>query len=274
MRLHRDKEAGMTILLSILKWLGIILLILLLIILILIILVMFVPFRYRLQAEVDDPETHEEFPVSVLKERSDVLAEVSWLLGALRIIVTYPSKEILCVKIFGKDIGIMNILKKESSEEPEEEEEEGEEAEEEETSLEEKVDALTGKAEKVIGAVDYAYRVLTGSCSRRATDKVIKRLKAIVLHVLPDQWEMSGTVGLSDPSLNGRTAGLFAILSTIADDRMQMQTEWEQYRCDLKAEIGGYLRLIVPVKEALPLIFDKDCRKMLRKLKKVKAKLN
>lgn len=259
----------MTILLSIVKWIGIILLILLCILLIFLLLLMLVPFRYKMHAEVDDPARHDKFPIDVLKERSGVLAEVSWLLGALKILVKYPSSEILCVKVFGKDIGIMNILQKNASEEEEKKEEEKEE--DTDTAIE-KVEKLAAKAEKILNALDYVHRVLTGSCGRRAFGKVKERLKSIVLHVLPDHWEMSGTVGLSDPCLNGRAEGIFAILMTFAD-QLDMRTEWEKYRCDLKAELGGKLQLIVPVKEALPLLFDKDCRKVVRKLKKVKAKL-
>ena len=44
-----------------------------------------------------------------------------------------------------------------------------------------------------------------------------------------------------------------------------------------RAAIGklrdAQMRIIVPVKEALPLLFDKDCRKVYKKLKKAKSKL-
>ena len=63
----------MTILLTVLKWIGIILLIILALVLVLILLVLFVPFRYRGRAGISDPECHEEFPISVLKERGGIV---------------------------------------------------------------------------------------------------------------------------------------------------------------------------------------------------------
>ena len=48
----------MAVILTILKWLGIVLLILLVMGLIGLLLVLLVPFRYKAAARVDDPETH------------------------------------------------------------------------------------------------------------------------------------------------------------------------------------------------------------------------
>lgn len=263
----------MMILLKILKWLGIILLVLLLIVLVLLLIVLFVPIRYKLHAAVKDPDSHEEFPVNVFKENSDVLAEVSWLFGAVKAIVTYPSKELLCVRLFGKDIGIMDKLGKKDTGEQEQKKEEPEEEKKEETSLPEKAEEIIGKAEKYLNAGDYLYRVLTGRCGRRAFRKIKERLAAIILHILPGFWALDGTVGLSDPCLNGQAAQIIAVLRPFMNDHLRMKTQWELYRCDLRADASGRLRLFVPVKEALPLVFDKDCRKVLQKLKKVKAKL-
>ena len=142
----------MAIFLTILKWLGIILLVILALVLLILLIVLLVPFKYKARAAVDDPDRHEEFPVSVLKEKSDVVAAVSWLFGAVKVLVTYPGNELLAVKIFGKDIGIMDKLKK--SETGEKEEEAEEEKEEEETSLTQKLEAVSAKAEKILDLVD------------------------------------------------------------------------------------------------------------------------
>ena len=67
--------------------------------------------------------------------------------------------------------------------------------------------------------------------------------------------------------------GFNSILMPFMDEHLGINTEWDLYRCDMNAEMAGKIRLITPVKETVPLIFDKDCRKVLRKLKKVKSKL-
>ena len=264
----------MTILLTVLKWIGIILLIILALVLVLILLVLFVPFRYKGRAGISDPECHEEFPISVLKERSDLLFDVSWFAGMIKVTAAYPGNKLVSVKVFGKEVWSKEIGKEGGKEEKEKPEEKQEEKEEEESkSLSERVDALSAKAEKAVSLVDYVYRVLTGSCGRRAWEKIKARLFNIVRHVMPDMWKLSGNIGLNDPCCNGNMNIIYSVLKTFADEHMELETEWDLYRCNLEAAEAGKLRIIVPVKEALPLLFDKDCRKVYKKLKKVKSKL-
>lgn len=263
----------MGVILTILKWIGIILLILLALILCIILLVLLVPFRYKAAAQVDDPESHSELELKLFKERSRASAEVSWLLGVVKVLADYPSKDLVTVKLFGKDIGLIEKLRKPKEVEPEEEKEEEPEKEEEALPYEQRIEKLLGKVEGVLNMVDYVYRVLTGSCGRRAWRKVEKRILAILAHVQPTEWALDGTIGLSDPCLNGRLAGCMSILMTFLDEHLAMHTEWEQYQCNVRAQLSGRLQLGVPVVQAVPLILDKDCRKVLKKLKKAKSKL-
>jgi hypothetical protein len=222
---------------------------------------------------VDDPESHSELELKLFKERSRASAEVSWLLGIVKVLADYPSKDLVTVKLFGKDIGLMEKLRKPKEAEQEEEKEEEPEKEEEALSYEQRIEKLLGKVEGVLNMVDYVYRVLTGSCGRRAWRKVEKRILAILAHVQPTEWALDGTIGLSDPCLNGRLAGCMSILMTFLDEHLAMHTEWEQYQCNVRAQLSGRLQLGVPVVQAVPLILDKDCRKVLKKLKKAKSKL-
>ena len=192
----------MTIILTILKWIGIILLVVLVILLLLLLLVLFVPIRYKLRAAVNDPESHEEFPLNVLKEQSDVMAEVTWFWGILKVLVQYPGEKLLDIRIFGKSlpIGGGGEEKEEATGEPEKEEKEEEEKEED-------AESVIGRIGRLFDKADYYWRVITGRCGRRATDKIISAVKNIVLHVIPQAWKVRGTLGLSDPCLNGKISG-------------------------------------------------------------------
>ena len=261
----------MAILLTVLKWIGIILLAVLVLTLVLIFLILLVPFRYKGRAGISDPECHEKFPTEVLKERTDMTFDVTWLLGIVRIAAAYPGAKLVSVKVFGKEVWPRKKGKG-SEEEPAEETEE-EEEEEGPRSLSERVDAIIAKSEKYITFIDNVYRILTGSCGRRAWNKVSRRLLNIGRHSSPRMWRLTGNVGLNDPCLNGKLTAVNSILMPFADDHMQVETEWDLYRCNLEAAAAGKIRIIVPVKEMLPLVFDKDCRKVYKKLKKAKAKL-
>ena len=265
----------MMILLNILKWIGIVLLVLLVILIILLLIVLITPFHYKAAGRVDDPDTHEEFPVSVLKERSEVNAEVSWLLGAVKVLVRYPRGELLRVKLFGKDLGIMRLLKKkeEAPEKEEKEEKQEEEKEEDKTPLEDKIDNAVDMIEKILDIVDYVHRVLTGVCGRRAIEKIKTRLGNIVSHVLPRNWSLRGKVGLSDPCVNGTVSGACAMLLPLCEDHLRIRTQWQDYQFDIRGEISGEIRLGVPVIQVVPLIFDRDFRKLVKKLLRVRTKI-
>lgn len=256
----------MVIVLNLLKWLGCLLLVLLIIALVIILLLLFAPFHYKASLTVDDPKTHEEFPVMVIRNRSDVNAEVVWLGGILKLIIAFPRGYLISVELFGKDLGVMKRFGKKKEEKKEEQPEEKKEEEKEEGGI------TIEKIERYFDAADHLQRILTGRCGRRAIAKVSDHLIRVVEHVLPRNWALSGTVGLGDPCLNGKLTGACAVLMPVCEEHLQLDTEWENYRCDLKAEIDGILRVIVPVKEVLPLLFDKDCLKMLKKLRKLKAK--
>ena len=143
----------MAILLTVLKWIGIILLAVLVLTLVLIFLILLVPFRYKGRAGISDPECHEKFPTEVLKERTDMTFDVTWLLGIVRIAAAYPGAKLVSVKVFGKDVWPRKSGKKSEEESPEETEEE-EEEEEGPKSLSERVDALIAKSEKYITFID------------------------------------------------------------------------------------------------------------------------
>ena len=86
-------------------------------------------------------------------------------------------------------------------------------------------------------------------------------------------WKLSGNIGLNDPCLNGNMNIAYSVLKPFADDHLNLETEWDLYRCNLEAAAAGRIQIFVPVKEAVPLIFDKDCQKVFKKLLKVKTKL-
>ena len=74
--------------------------------------------------------------------------------------------------------------------------------------------------------------------------------------------------------MNGRMTGACAVLMPVCDDHLSIETQWEDYRFDLKAEMEGKLRLAVPVKEAISLVLDKNCRKLFKKVMKARAKFS
>ncbi len=260
----------MAIILTILKVLGILLLVLLALVLVIALAVLFVPFKYRANGGVEDPDGNEELKLTILKKQLNLGASVTWLFGAVKVLFSYHGKEMLEVRIFGVDIGIMDKLQKiaagrKKGEKEKKEEEDGNE----EISVIEKAAELIGKGLRVLDVVDSIRTTLfDGKCGRRAWNKVTTRIFHIIAKMQPGYFRVGGTVGLSDPVLNGAMTGAGSMLMPFVGNQLQVNTDWDKYRFDMKAEVSGQVQLIVPVKETVPLIFDKDCKKVFKKIMK------
>lgn len=81
------------IVLTILKWIGIVLLCILGFLLLLVLLILFSPVRYRIDADIDAPEADGEGEEKPLKERARARVKVTYLLSALRGTFVWPAKE-------------------------------------------------------------------------------------------------------------------------------------------------------------------------------------
>ena len=261
----------MTIVLAILKWIGIVLLILLAVVILILLLVLLVPFRYHAEGHVRDPEEHEDIPFETWKNGADVSAEVTWLLHFLRARIRYPSQEKLEVWILGRPFPVERFLKK--KEPPQEEEKKEEEPAKEPLTLPQKIEQLVNKADQAAYGVDYYYRTLTGICGRRALDAVLKRLDLILQGILPSRWYLKGTVGLGDPYREGKLYEVCSILSPFTGDSLAIDNVWLAWQMDLSGSLSGILRLGRIVRGVFPLLFDKNCKKLLRKLRAGKAKI-
>ncbi|MBQ3393509.1 MAG: hypothetical protein IJG52_08870 [Lachnospiraceae bacterium] len=258
----------MTIILAVLKWIAILLLIILALLLVILLTVLLVPVRYRLRGKVNDPYEHEKAEFARWKDSANCTAEVTWLLRAVMARIHYPEKELkdmLDIRILGRRFPIEKFLGKKAP--PKEEKEEPEEQEE-KKELPERIEELLEKAENLLDTVGYYHRVLTGTCGRRAIDAVLFRLGEILRTIAPSSWFLRGAVGLGDPYNGGRLCGICSMLYPFAEERLQIETVWEAYRLDLNGSIEGGFRLGSIVRSALPLLFDKNCKKLLKKLRR------
>ncbi len=255
----------MNVFLLILIVIGKILLAVLLLAILLILITLFVPFRYYAEGTIEDPDTHEEFALDVIRDNSLVELRISWLWKLVQVVVCYPGTKLLEVKLFGKDIDLRKILGKKK-------EENSEETEDHEAESKPSIwETLPEKIENGIVKADRAVRILTGSCGRRASEKVIDRLSALNTKLLPRKWSVTGTMGLGDPYRSGKLASALAIMSPFTEEHVQVAALMEEYQFDVNAEFSGRVRLFSLLRFGVPLFFDKDCRKVVRKLRRLRS---
>lgn len=162
----------MAVLLTVLKVLGIVFLVLLAVLIILMLCVLFVPFRYSFSGAIDDPEGSTR--VFHLDPKKDISAagEVRWLLGAFHFTTAVGGGDDqtalvrMDLRIFGKRVPVDQFLKRAEHEDEEEKKEEtgtpGEKK-----SLEEKIEAVLRRVEKLYLKMEDVLNVLHSQYGER-----------------------------------------------------------------------------------------------------------
>lgn len=251
----------MTVLLTILKVIGIILLVLTAIIL----LILFVPVRYRANAAVNDPEPHEDFDPDFYKDRIQASAKVTWLFHLVTVTLLYPDREILAVRVAGIKVysglpsGKKKKPKKEKEKKPQEESEGG---------LKAKISALAGKVKKLYDRILYYKKALTCRSGKRAVDRLKTTFAALIKKLSPKEWEMSGTAGLGDPALSAQVLAVEGMLCPLTGGRMKLDADYQNWIFDVRLHAYGSFRICSVLAAALKLLFDKDVRKLLHRLRR------
>ncbi len=257
----------MSVFLPILKIIGTVLLIVVLLVLVLVLLILFVPIRYKVRGQINDGETHDEFPLEILWHQSEGDARISWFAGIFKVLVNYPEPKGIFVKIFGINFDFRKLLHRSGNGSEDDEEKKEESEEKGRPTLEE----IAGRIEKILEKADRLVRILTGSCGRRAGRKLVSKLDVFIPKVMPRRGYMRGTVGMGDPYYGGKLEGVIAILSPFAEDHLAVETEMAGYRCDLKADFSGKIRIVTVLQLVIPLLLDKDCKKLVKKIRRLRA---
>lgn len=250
--------------LAILKIIGIVVLILLCILIAIVLSVLFVPLRYRIDAEIADPQQHDKFPAKAIREHFLTSISASWPAHIITIRVQYPhpGADAFIVSIFGRKIDINKLLKRSGSREKERNK-----SEKPRESVLQRLEKIPDRIETFCNKADYYWRIATGSCGRRAFSVISDKIVFLLEKSAPQEWSVSGTAGLGDPYHSGKIAEFLAVASPFCADHLDVAVDWEAYRLDLKVNLKGRIRGFRVAQAVLPVLFDRDCRKLMRKFR-------
>ena len=253
----------MGVIFLLLKILGV----LLLIILLLLLIVLLVPIRYRWQGKIDDPAAHSEIDPEALLRSASGQACVSWLLRLIQAQVAYPSGELLSVKIFGIRLPIEKLLGGKKAPEEKKEEEKPEEPKE-KKPLTETLREIPDKVQGILDKVDAWLFLLTDPDTQSALEKVFTSLGAMLRHYLPREWHLNGVLGLGDPAASAGVLQVCGLLYPATDGRLQLDTDFLEYRFDIDTAGRGRIRLIHILTAAVRIILDGNVRGVITKVRK------
>ena len=263
----------MAVLLTVLKVLGIVLLVLLAVLLILMLLVLFVPFRYSVSGQIDDPEGSTRVIHLDPKKDISMRGDVRWLLGAFHFStdVGRGSGDSGLVRVelrlFGRKFPLDRFLRSQSDDGEEEKKEEPKTPEE-KKSLEEKIEAVLGKVERLYRRMEDILQVLQTEYGTRAKEIVLKRILRMIEAVLPYEWGMTGVVGLGDPARSAKVFAVQGFLYPVTAGHVAVGTDYELYRYDLRGAARGAVQLFPFLYGGIRILFCKDVRRVLRRIRR------
>lgn len=263
---------GLLAVLKVLKVLGIILLILLAVLLILALLLLFVPFRYSISGEIRDPEGSEQLLHLQPGRDLSLEAEMRWLAGLLhaRLLAGSSSPGGACsmeVRLLGRRVPVDRLLRRKRPGKEEREEEKPPETEE-KRSLDERIERILGRIEKVHRRLEDAGSALGTSYGIRAREVLSQRLLEILEIVLPDQWALSGVLGLGDPARSAKVFAVEGFLYPVTARHVSVGVEYDLFRYDLQGAAQGAVRTAPIVYAGARMLLNRDVRRLIRRLRR------
>ena len=293
----------LSILLLILKILGITLLVILGLVILILVLVLCVPIRYDLKGRYRDDG---------LKAKGGI----HWLLKLVHVKLAAINAQILVkVNVLGRCFKKMHIGKwdeePEASEEggapkteaepekkPEQKDkkenapaqpydavfagmEEAEEKEKKERKAEKKkeaaADPAAGESEEgtdIRELIRKAEVFLDDEKNQYTIHLILKQLLRMGKHLLPTRFLVEGRLGLGDPAKTGELVGKVYRFYPLYGDHIRLDGVYDEEVKDIYAEIGGRIRLGVFVEIAVRLLLNKNFRSWLKQMKKDKNEKN
>lgn len=299
-----------SILLSILRVIGLILLILLGIVLILLLLVLFMPVVYRVKAQ--------------RQETLDAAVKVRWLFGLLRAGFLYPEPGKFTVKLLfftiyeagGKEENTVKTSQDTDAEQPEQASghtfdsyvQEGEKVQDNPDASDEAVETedfktseehaeawrevearLHGeKQESKFDKIKYTFRdtcdkikdvwqnisyykdILTENETRQLLDHAFVRLGKILKSIRPRKLEADLLFGTGSPDTTGYILGVYGMLSPFWGDQFLVTPDFEQKVLKGRLYVAGHITLAAILWQAILLVLDKKLWHLIAKVKKEK----
>ena len=101
--------------------------------------------------------------------------------------------------------------------------------------------------------------------------KLLRSLKKIIRHLLPDELKIRGTIGLDDPAQTGRVMEAAAVLYAFYPDHIQITPSFDEKVLEGEAELKGKIVLLYllfkGIGMALSVLLNKECRGFFREMK-------
>ncbi len=124
------------------------------------------------------------------------------------------------------------------------------------------------KIENVKDKIKYYAALLEQKEVKTAFFQAKKKIGIILKALLPGKWNITGEVGLKDPSLTGEMVGILAMLYPYTRSHITISPNFEEEKLELSFYFKGKLRAITILYQGLSFLLNKDCMRTVNLLLK------
>lgn len=259
----------MSILLTILKILGITFLILVGILLSALLLVLIIPIRYSVIGIIET------------KEKRNLIAKVSWLKPLITFTVAFQDKLYWDLNLFG-----FRLLPKETKKkcpipadtEKSDMEPDADVSETEKISQTAKTDtaddtaegnrSLSEKIRMLYDKCTFFLNILNENTTQDYIRKVFQIIGKIIRHVLPVKSKVDLTLGFQDPAMTGNILAVYGMLYPYLGEQVKIQADFENEIIKGDFRIKGRIRIGTLLIFGLRMVLDRRLFRVLNQLKK------
>lgn len=266
----------MWIVLTILKWIGIVLGGILGLLLFLVALIVFVPVRYRVQGSNRNSITYS--------------FRFSWLLSIVAIVKREQSDKIV-LKILGipikclsggnrkrdkKSVAETTLVEKKPKDNNESPKKEPVESVKKELADEKRtvsVGQQSKRKKKKIFSFDKVSSIIglvRDSDNRRVVRRLLREVKLLIYYLSPSKVRGTAIVGTGDPCTTGLLFGGISVCPIVYQDGVQIMPDFEEKHFEAEGYIKGRIRVVYFLRLFLRLYQDRELKHLWKQINKVK----
>lgn len=139
------------------------------------------------------------------------------------------------------------------------------------TKLKEKIRSTIDKIKDLKDNIEYYKGIWEDESTKRLIKKVLDKLIRILKHIRPRKCKADLCIGTGSPDTTGYLYGIYGVFLPVLGKQVLITPDFTQSILEGTFEIKGHITVIVFVIIGLKLLFDKDLRKLIKKLKKRRA---
>lgn len=134
-------------------------------------------------------------------------------------------------------------------------------------SLKEKISAIVDKIKSIKDNVSYYTQLLQESTTKRILQRILDKVAAVLKHIRPRKLEADLLIGTGSPDTTGYLMGAYGVFLPVLGRKINITPDFTQAVIQGRIDIRGHITVLVLLINACKLIFDKELRILIKKLK-------